>query len=356
MAIDLPPQRVGSADVLVLPKQPALLSALAASASPRALVSVDSFARVQRVALADDGLPHLEDKEPVAGAAAWVAASKFIKASAAQIMDQLEKRVVAMAASGKRPVVIFDLDSTLFNNGTRQAVIAHEFASAFANDPVIGSEAKKLAGFQAANTTFSNDAMVRSCGVDTSTELGQKVFKAYDEFWRARFFDNGYVKHDTAYANAAAQVQRIYKATEKFPENLRVHVVYLTGRHKAFTTQDPKEKPFEAGMEQGTRETIVRDGLPLDPSRVTLMMKDNFFEKDADFKGRVKAQVNALGEVVGAFDNEPGNVAVFVRDYPRCMPVLVYTIASEKLAQPVRNAFKFGGGANDLAYWPKLKR
>ncbi|MBC7795215.1 MAG: hypothetical protein H7Z43_16040 [Clostridia bacterium] len=353
MTIDLPPH-IASADLSV---QSHL------DKTPRVPLEVKGFAEKdsidkarRRSARSPDGLPGLEDKPPVVSAAAWVAASSFIKATAAEVMSRIEKRVVAMAQSGKRAIVIFDLDSTLYNNGPRQVVIFREFAEAYSSHPVFGTQACKLANFRAENMSFSNDAMARSCGVDTTTETGEALLEAYVDFWRARFFNNTYVTNDTVYANAVAQVRRIFDATDSFPEAQRVHVIYLTGRHKAFTSDDPAQKPYEGGMEGGTRQAIVRDGLPLNPARVTLMMKDNFSEKDVDFKGRVKAQVNQLGEVVGAFDNEPGNVAIFVRDYPLAMHVLVYTIASEKPAQPCRHVFMFGGGQNELANWPAVSQ
>jgi hypothetical protein len=289
------------------------------------------------------------------GGEAWANASSFVKAEPDAVIERVVADVRAQAISGARaPVVIFDLDSTLFDNGPRQERIAHEFARDMANDPKIGSEAKKLASFASKNTSFSTSSMLASCGVDVESAAGKALIEAYKPYWRARFFTNEYVTSDKAYSNAAAVVSRVYHATDDLPPAKRVTIVYLSGRHRAYQGKSAADE-FTAGMESGTRAALVRDGIP-DGDRTAVILKDAFAERDEDFKRRAAKSIRAMGRVVAAFDNEPANIAVFVDEFPDAVNVWVRTIDSGRPTHPVKGVFTIGDGENDRAGWPSAHR
>ena len=281
------------------------------------------------------------DGEILLGGKAWSTASTFVQATPGAIVEDVIARVKAQAAAGARPVVIFDLDSTLFDNGPRQERIAHEFARDMAHHPTLAAQAAKLATFAAKNTSFSMSDMFASCGVDVASEAGKALLDAYKPYWRERFFTSAYVVSDKAYSNAPAVVDRVYHATDSLPVSRRVHVVYLSGRHR--------------DMEEGTRAALVRDGLPTG-DRTALILKHAFEERDEDFKRRAAVSIRAMGRVVAAFDNEPANVAVFVSEFPDAMNVWVRTIDSGRATHPVKGVYTIGDGENDLAGWPSAHR
>ncbi|MEZ0314720.1 MAG: hypothetical protein ACAI38_23365 [Myxococcota bacterium] len=275
------------------------------------------------------------------GGKAWSTASTFVQATPTSIIDDVLARVKAQAAAGARPVVIFDLDSTLFDNGPRQERIAHEFARDMASHPELGAEAAKLATFVSKNTSFSMTDMLASCGVDVASDSGKALLEAYKPYWRERFFTGEYAVSDKAYSNAAAVVNRVYHATDSFPAARRVKVIYLSGRHRE--------------MEDGTRAALVRDGIPTG-DRTALILKHAFAERDEDFKRRAAMTIRAMGRVVAAFDNEPANVAVFVSEFPDAVNVWVRTIDSGRATHPVKGVYTIGDGENDLAGWPSAHR
>ncbi len=281
------------------------------------------------------------DGRVLVGGKAWSTASTFVKATPTSIIDRVLARVKAEAAAGARPVVIFDLDSTLFDNGPRQERIAHEFARDMASHPQLAAEAAKLATFASKNTSFSMTDMLASCGIDVQSDSGKALLEAYKPYWRQRFFTGAYAVSDKAYANAAAVVSRVYHATDSFPADRRVEVVYLSGRHR--------------DMEEGTRAALVRDGIPTG-DRTALILKHAFDERDEDFKRRAAMTIRAMGSVVAAFDNEPANVAVFVSEFPDAVNVWVRTIDSGRATHPVKGVYTIGDGENDLAGWPSAHR
>ncbi len=279
--------------------------------------------------------------EPLVGGKAWESASSFVKASPEAIIDAVVVRVKAEAAKGQVPVVVFDLDSTLFDNGPRQERIAREFARDMAKDQRFAVEAKKLATFKSANTSFSMRDMLASCGIDVTSPNGGAFLEAYVPYWKERFFTGAYAESDKAYANAAATVQRVLHATDALPAAQQVRVVYLTGRHQE--------------MEAGTKAAMVRDGIATG-DRTTLILKQAFAERDEDFKRRAALTIRAMGHVVSTFDNEPANVAVFVSEFPDAVNVWVRTIDSGRAAHPVKGVYTIGDGVNDRAGWPSAHR
>lgn len=282
--------------------------------------------------------------DPKTSEEAWRAASQFVEAMPAEVLGTVVTRVQAVAAAGERPVVVFDLDSTIYNNGPRNVAIAREFARDHAGDPL----AAKLASLSTASVSFSLPGMIASCGVDVSSPEGKALLEAYKPYWMERFFDDTHVLFDTAYPAAATNVLRIWHATDSASADKRVAVVYLTGRHVAGAGR------FPAGMEKGTRADIARDGMPLDGERSLLIMKDAFGASDAEFKNAASAKIRSLGHVVATFDNEPGNVSVFTAAFPDAINVWVRTIDSGAPALPVHGVYAIGGGSNDLAGWPSV--
>jgi hypothetical protein len=281
------------------------------------------------------------DDSVMLGGKAWSSASTFVQATPTSIVDDVVARVKAQAAAGARPVVIFDLDSTLFDNGPRQERIAHEFARDMASHPELGAEAAKLATFKSSNTSFSMPDMLASCGIDVVSPSGKALLEAYKPYWRDRFFTSEYAVSDKAYSNAADVVNRVYHVTDSLPLNRRVIIVYLSGRHR--------------DMEEGSRAALVRDGIPAG-DRTALILKHAFAERDDDFKRRAALTIRAMGRVVAAFDNEPANVAVFVSEFPDAVNVWVRTIDSGRATHPVKGVYTIGDGENDLAGWPSAHR
>jgi phosphoglycolate phosphatase-like HAD superfamily hydrolase len=191
-------------------------------------------------------------------------------------------------------VALFDIDSTLMDTTPRHAAILD---AAFDGVPGFGRWRGRVA---MSSSEWNLIGSMERAGVDPALRT------AVEAFWKERFFDNGWVGHDTPYPGVPEFLREL-KA-----EGFRL--VYLTGRH-------------ETGMAAGTRRSFEAHGLPAGPDEVFLF-KPTFEENDHVFKAAACARVAALGSVVVSVDNEPANVNLFQAAFPEALNVWLKTITS----------------------------
>lgn len=202
-----------------------------------------------------------------------------------------------LEASGlKGPwVALFDIDSTLMdtaprNNGILEAAL----------DAVPGF-APWRSRLDLNSHTWNILDPVRQAGLSDPTLLA-----AIEAFWRERFFTDEWVLVDQPYPGVPEFLQDLKRQG--------FQLAYLTGRHAS-------------GMEQGTRRNFLNHGLPAGPDE-RFFFKPHFEMGDREFKESVCHQVEALGTLVVTVDNEPANVNLFRRAFPRAQVVWVDTITS----------------------------
>lgn len=201
---------------------------------------------------------------------------------------QLFDKVSASRAAGKDPIVVLDLDGTLYNNAHRTLRILQEFAHAQ------GATRPRLV---AAVDQMSPD-MVRYAMSDTLAEAGiadASIAEEAHRYWMDRFFTDEYLTYDLPAPGAVEFVHLVHKAGGV--------PTYLTGR----------DAP---NMLLGTIKALQRDGFPVGTVSTRCILKEDFHTPDHDYKARVIASLRRMGEVVGAFDNEPGLCNLFQDAYP----------------------------------------
>ncbi|MFO0581461.1 MAG: hypothetical protein U0229_04235 [Anaeromyxobacter sp.] len=187
-------------------------------------------------------------------------------------------------------VVVFDLDSTLLDNRPRQARIVRDYASLAGVPALLDARPEHWQGWDLA-VALSN-AGLGPAGLEA--HLGPAR-----AFWRERFFTSAYCRLDAPIPGAPAFVAALARA--------RAHVAYVTGRHR--------------GMREGTVDCLARHGFPLPGDRVELLMKPDPELGDDAWKDAACAEVERLGEVVAAFDNEPAHVNLYARAFPDALAV-----------------------------------
>ncbi len=203
---------------------------------------------------------------------------------------------------GRGGVVVFDLDSTVFDNRPRQARILREF----------GSSRKLEALAQCTASDFDSGwdlrLAMRKCGL-TEREADQ-IYPEAKEFWLKRFFTSPYCVDDVAIPGAPQFVKAVADAG--------AIVCYVTGR--------------DEGMKDGTLDAMRRCGFPLPGDHVHLIMKPRPEMNDDQFKREAHRRISALGTVIAAFDNEPTHV----NDYRRTFPdATVVHLATDHSGRPV---------------------
>lgn len=208
-------------------------------------------------------------------------------------------RVSAAAARGAVPVVVFDLDDTLFDRGPRVLQVLGEFAG---REDVVRrypQEASLLA-------SAADHRLMRYSSRESAQALGVRTPEFLDElhaFSRARFRTSESVLLEQPIAGAPAYVSEVRRRGAV--------VVYLTARSPA--------------MRDGTLESLRRHKFPEPDGRFVLLLMNERSEEAAVHKGRAFPSIAQRGTVVAGFENEPENAVLFARTYPAALSVFLDT-------------------------------
>jgi hypothetical protein len=228
-----------------------------------------------------------------------MAGSVYARVSAAE-QHALFSRIVARsrAIPGKPvPVVVFDLDGTLMDNRPRTAVILKELATELRREA--HAAADTLDAAQADALAYLLSDSLRRLGLE-HPELVDRA----TTFWRDRFFTDHYLRHDIAVPGSVELARACYEAGAT--------IVYFTGR----------DLPL---MALGSFQSLRDLGFPIGVVGTELVCKPNATLPDEAFKREEGPKIARIGEVVAAFDNEPGNCNAFLEMYPASDVVFVDT-------------------------------
>ncbi|MCU0681483.1 MAG: haloacid dehalogenase-like hydrolase [Polyangiaceae bacterium] len=195
------------------------------------------------------------------------------------------------------PVVVFDLDGTLLDNRPRSAAILAELAREWASRHP--ETATRMAAARPDELAYLFSDSLQRLGVADAALVDEAV-----AFWRQRFFHDKYLSHDVEVPGAIGFARAVYEAG--------ANVVYLTGR----------DLPL---MGLGSWSSLRDLGFPIGVVGSELVCKPDAAVHDEVFKLGVAPALSRLGEVVAAFDNEPGNCNVFRRSHPGALTVLLDT-------------------------------
>lgn len=213
----------------------------------------------------------------------------------------LERVLQRVAALGPRALVVFDLDSTLFDNRPRQARILRAFGAAHGVPELAVCQAHHF------DCGWEFEPVLRNCGVDEART--QALLRPLKAFWGQRFFTSEACEHDVEILGAPGYVQRCFAAGAR--------IAYVTGRVEA--------------MREGTERAMARRGFPLPGGPVGLMMRPPIAQlDDAAFKRTAHEVLAELGELVAAFDNEPRHINDYARRFPSAEAVHLATDHSGK--------------------------
>ncbi len=195
------------------------------------------------------------------------------------------------------PVVVFDLDGTLMDNRPRTVVILQELAHELRSEA--HSAAEVLAATRAEELAYLLSDSLRKLGVEHPELLTRA-----ESFWKERFFSDEYLKHDVAIAGATAFARACYDAGAV--------IVYFTGR----------DLPF---MGLGSFQSLRDLGFPIGVVGTELVCKPDAKIPDEQFKRAEGPKIARVGQIVAAFDNEPGNCNAFLEMAPDSDVVFVDT-------------------------------
>lgn len=217
----------------------------------------------------------------------------------------LKKVLDAISNSNKLPIVVFDLDDTLFSTARRNLTIIQNFSADQGDTyPDFAKVASKLS---LADMNWSVSAALENAGLSSTSAS----FKPFIEYWDDTFFTNTYDSLDLPNPGAVDFANACHDAGAL--------LYYLTGRAVG-------DRGLNNGMGQGTTLALTNRGFPFWRGRCELNLKKDPREKDSDYKARALTDIKSLkGNVVATFDNEPSNSFMFLNHFPDAFNVWVKT-------------------------------
>lgn len=234
------------------------------------------------------------------------------------ILQEILTQVRDLEAHGQNVLVIFDLDSTLFDVTARNQVILKEFAKDSEMARRYPNEALLVAQADFQGKDWGIRKPLERAGVRTTSI---DFFRDIREFWAQRFFSNDYLKYDQPYDGAAEFVHQL--------KNAGAHVMYLTGRD-------------EVRMGLGTREILKQWNFPVEEDGCRVVLKPHAGLDDADFKKDIIVELADDYQELWLFENEPVNLHVIAEHMPHVHLVYFDSVHSGRMPPP-ENIRKING-------------
>ena len=132
------------------------------------------------------------------------------------VLEKIRQDVIASYNKQERPIVVFDLDGTLFDNRSRTVQILREYAD---------QELKQVRPEAAQKLLLLTPALASYTPGDTMGKVGvteQAVVNNGAVFWSQRFFNDEYLRYDQPTPGSVNYVRTLYSSGAR--------IIYLTGR------------------------------------------------------------------------------------------------------------------------------
>lgn len=209
------------------------------------------------------------------------------------VVSDVVARVKACAP--RSPVVVFDLDGTLFDNGPRTWRILVDFAERQGHDEL----RRALDAMPRVRLPYLLSETLGRLAISDSA-----IVESASSYWKSRFFTDGEQAHDVPIEGALHLATACYEAGAT--------LVYLSGR----------DVP---NMLIGVCQSLRSHGFPVGLARTSVVLKPHFDDDDLEFKRSAFAFIDSMGDVVATFDNEPANSNAFLARWPSAAHIFVKT-------------------------------
>jgi hypothetical protein len=243
---------------------------------------------------------------------AWIEACEFHPGTNRNVRD----RVLARVRSQSQPVILLDLDHTLYRNALRTRAVLRALLPELKSRLPLPA-ATLLEGLEEARMGFSLRDTFRLNGLFPEDPQWTDPLALLRKEWWPRFFSNEFMEHDVPYPGAVEFCRELAEAGAR--------LIYLSARSGPV-------------MREGTHANLKRDGFPLRAFEDVWLKDDEV--GDGAHKIRAVARCVPLGTVVASFENEPANTASLFAELPGAMHVFLDTVCSEVPAVPVRGLWR----------------
>lgn len=227
-----------------------------------------------------------------------------------QTLRQILVRIRDNRSQNLDSLVVFDLDSTLFDVGPRLERILIDFAQEPENQKRFPEQVKHFKNIKIERRDWGfKNSLVRA-GLDGHHP---EFKKEVHDYWYKTFFSNEYLHFDIPYRGAVEYVQKLAQAGAE--------IVYLTGRdiHR---------------MEKGSLEVLQKWHFPLDGVNSRLVLKPHKEMDDAQFKSDWFLNVpENKHKNIWFFENEPVNIKL-IREHAPQIEIIFFDSTHSGRAQP----------------------
>jgi beta-phosphoglucomutase-like phosphatase (HAD superfamily) len=238
----------------------------------------------------------------------WIEKTEFHDLSEGHVLARVLERCRELVKDGTLPVVVFDLDSTLFDVSGRTLNILKEWLEHPESTPFPETR-ERLTALTPGEMRYSLEDVWQSRKIPLGDPPYDHQLKHAKRFWKKRFFGNEYLVHDEPTPGAVEFVNALYRAGAM--------IVYLTGR----------DVPL---MAFGTFDQLKSHGLPIEVERTRLILKPKRHLDDLGFKTGVARMVMGYGTVVASFENEPKNLVAMAQVFSAdTMNVFIESVSSD---------------------------
>jgi len=268
----------------------------------------------------------------------WVEATQFHDLNEEDVLREVANRVSdvksrATAEKHTHPLILLDLDSTLYEVGPRNHQILREWKETEGSRPFVSVLEKLSLLDHRIHNGYSMEDTFALVGLDLNDGEVKKACDSAKKFWFDRFFTSEYLKYDHVYLGSPEFAREVHR--------LGAEIVYLTGRD-------------EPGMGDGTRNRLIQDGFPFNTERTHLILKKAFEIDDLDHKQEAARFIQNHGTLIASFENEPPNLVALYDIFPKAMHVFVDTVCSDRPAPAGRDMYRIKGLSGFAAYAKSL--
>ncbi len=259
-----------------------------------------------------------QDVRPLYIRSEWKKNCVFQPLNEAELFQLIEQKM--SLAKDEKPVLLLDLDSTLYEVAPRTHAIILDWTKTA--HPFSKEIVQKLSQIEHTRVGYSLRDTFENMGLDLNQPDVIKAWEDLKTFWTARFFTNEYLSYDKPYPGAVHFAQKAH--------DLGVFLVYLTGRE-------------ETPMIAGTIKNLERDGFPWNTGRTSLLMRPSHIASDLEHKTLAIEKVKQTGTLVASFENEPQNLVALFKAFPEGLHVLMDTVSSDHPAEAVEGLYLIKG-------------
>lgn len=199
--------------------------------------------------------------------------------------------------SGQKPVIVFDLDDTLFLTSSRSLKIVQEFIGQKDILSEFPEESKILSKMKENDFLYSfKDTLIKM------NITNEQFIILLSTFWKKAFFQNSYIAEDKMINSASIFLNCL---TNKHG----IDLIYLTGRPMMNL--------------KGTKESLIKNNFPLTNTNARLILNSGKYKNTIEYKKQTMIEISQTSPIIASFENESKNLQMMDENFPDAVMIFL---------------------------------